>query len=115
MEEGHCECCGNHSDNCICPECTSCGAQGDFRCYQVNSEYGRSCTVPKHDPGFPAPYTEPLSYSKEQLIGQIKVKLCIRQAALDEDWHFITSAERNDEHDYTPDEVMGALKRMAGK
>jgi hypothetical protein len=32
-DEGPCEVCGLAVDNCICPECPVCGAQGDADCY----------------------------------------------------------------------------------
>ena len=28
-----CDVCGKMADDCICPECTVCGAQGDPKCY----------------------------------------------------------------------------------
>lgn len=31
--EGPCELCGHEVDDCICPACTVCGAQGDPCCY----------------------------------------------------------------------------------
>jgi len=30
---GPCEVCGQHVDDCECPECPACGAFGDPRCY----------------------------------------------------------------------------------
>jgi len=36
-----CEMCGNHPDNCICPECPVCQAYGDPACYK---NHGLICT-----------------------------------------------------------------------
>jgi hypothetical protein len=33
QEEPPCELCGNCVEDCICPECQTCGAYGDPRCY----------------------------------------------------------------------------------
>lgn len=30
----HCEVCGAHVDNCICPECPICQTNGDPKCYE---------------------------------------------------------------------------------
>ena len=32
-DEEPCEICGEHIDNCTCPECPECGSVGDPRCY----------------------------------------------------------------------------------
>lgn len=34
QDEGLCEVCGKPIDDCICPECPECGAQGDPVCYE---------------------------------------------------------------------------------
>ena len=36
--EGPCEVCGNAVDDCICPECPTCGEQGNPDCYYVGDE-----------------------------------------------------------------------------
>ena len=33
IPEGPCEVCGMPLDDCICPECSTCGTQGDPKCY----------------------------------------------------------------------------------
>lgn len=33
-DEGPCEICGKSVDDCICPECPTCGSQGDPKCYR---------------------------------------------------------------------------------
>lgn len=35
--DGPCEVCGEHVDDCICPECPTCGVQGDPGCYEAHS------------------------------------------------------------------------------
>jgi hypothetical protein len=32
-----CDCCGKDVDNCTCPECPTCGATGDPKCYEEHS------------------------------------------------------------------------------
>ena len=33
-----CEVCGKMVDDCICPECPTCGAQGDPKCYDLTRD-----------------------------------------------------------------------------
>jgi hypothetical protein len=41
-DEEPCEICGEHIDNCICPECPVCGAVGDPLCYKAKPHpYGK--------------------------------------------------------------------------
>jgi len=40
--EQPCEVCGKYVDDCICPECTVCGTQGDPKCY---TEHGMKKTT----------------------------------------------------------------------
>lgn len=34
--DGPCDICGLSADECICPECPECGAQGDIFCYHYH-------------------------------------------------------------------------------
>lgn len=38
-EEYPCDLCGEFPDNCICPECPTCGSVGDVACYDPNSRH----------------------------------------------------------------------------
>lgn len=40
LDDLSCDVCGKFPDDCICPECHYCGAQGDPRCYIENSQCG---------------------------------------------------------------------------
>ena len=42
MEDPPCETCGNHIDDCVCPECQECGDVGNLMCYR---EYGLKYTA----------------------------------------------------------------------
>lgn len=33
-DDGPCEVCGKHIDDCICPECATCGDVGNPHCYK---------------------------------------------------------------------------------
>jgi hypothetical protein len=50
--EEPCECCGHAVDECVCPECPTCGTQGDPGCY---ARHG-------------------LKYTSEQLAGQQRMR-----------------------------------------
>jgi hypothetical protein len=58
-----CECCGNHAEACICPECFVCGDIGNPDCYSLGHESDdvRLCGQ--------------MEYSKEQLIGRSKLRI----------------------------------------
>ncbi len=48
-----CECCGQYCEDCICPECPTCGKTGNPKCYVDHDEKGHG-----------------LSYSIDQRKGQ---------------------------------------------
>jgi len=58
-----CECCGNMQEDCICPECPYCSDFGNPACYNQGHE--------SDDIRFRGR----MEYSKEQLIGQSKLRI----------------------------------------
>lgn len=62
FEEGPCEVCFRHVDDCICPECPKCGDFGNPQCY---IEHG-------------------LKYSIDQKIGKVKNSISILSEQLND-------------------------------
>ena len=74
--EGPCECCGNDPADCICPECPTCGAQGDSRCYDAPVNGGHN-----------------LRYNRDQRIGRAKLKIYMLQQQIADEEQYIVALE----------------------
>lgn len=81
-----CECCGHDPEDCICPECLVCGEQGNPKCYE-DANF-RQCK-----PGCSVP---PLSYNRQQRLGQISLRITAMQDHLAEDEMFAVEAAVTD-------------------
>jgi hypothetical protein len=84
-DEGPCECCGNDPADCVCPECPVCGSQGDPKCYKDTSEFG-----PHH-----------LQYSREQRMGQARMRIAILKEQIQDEELFLAYMESHPEEDPT--------------
>jgi len=71
-DEGPCQCCGNDPADCICPECPTCGEQGNQACYALG----------------PHPKDHGLQFNSEQLIGQTRMRIAgLREQIADAEYY----------------------------
>lgn len=71
-----CECCGSHADECICPECPTCGETGNRACYGYNDLMKPSNDCRQY-------------YNKAQRIGQAKRRILDFEDAITEEVQYI--------------------------
>lgn len=113
IDDGLCECCKLPPDDCICPVCPDCEAQGNPDCYRGNAAWGKHCITPKYDKGHRPPWVDPLAFNKQQLINQINHKMNALLETLNEDRAFIASIKGNQKDN--EEEVLKMLNRILNR
>ena len=96
-DEGPCQCCGHDPADCICPECSTCGEQGNLNCYKepplmqiALAKYNVS-RKPHHG----------LKFSREQQIGQAKMRIAALKEQVQDEEMTLAYLEEHPEEDLT--------------
>ena len=82
QEDGPCAVCCKSVEDCICPECPTCGEQGNPACYHDMEEH-----------------TKPLKLSREQVISRLQVRISEMHTRLAEEEIYLDYVKSGGEFD----------------